>query len=369
MCENRVYATTRSNILLNSVAKFLESKTFFQKGFGRRRQKKKSKEIYFERASFLKLGNSMKITVLCGGDSPERAVSLRSGMMVAHALKEIGHDVICVDILTGDFAPFKDNAPIQYSAPIHNSIISLVKECDKVFLALHGGIGENGQLQAFLDCLNVSYTGSSYVPSTICMDKSISRALLSLRGIPTPRGETVICGQKTSWSEFPCCVKPANAGSSLGISFPNNKNELDIALKNAFSLCRSVIIEEKLTGRELTVGILDGKALPIVEILPKTDFYNYESKYDPALVTEICPAYLTTEEEKAVKSTALAAKDALLVDSYCRVDIILSNGVPYCLEINTLPGMTNTSLLPLSAKAAGISFPELCQKIINEALK
>ena len=129
------------------------------------------------------------------------------------------------------------------------------------------------------------------------------------------------------------------------------------------------IFEEKIVGRELTVGILGGKALPIVEILPKTDFYSYESKYDPTLVTEICPADLTSEEEEAVKNAALRAREALLVDSYCRVDIILSKGTPYCLEINTLPGMTKTSLLPLAAKTAGITFPELCQMIINDTRK
>lgn len=308
----------------------------------------------------------MKITVLCGGDSPERAVSLRSGEMVAQALREIGHDVICVDILTGTTPPFKEDGKVSHAIPIHESIIPICKNSDAVFPALHGGIGENGQLQAFLDCHGITYTGSSFLPSAICMDKGVSRALLAQNGVPIPKGMVISSRDGIPEINFPCCVKPASAGSSIGISFAEDESSLRTALDTAFSVCDRVIVEEKIIGRELTVGVINGKPLPVIEILPKTDFYNYKSKYDPALVTEICPAHLTPEEEEAVKNTALAAKDALLVDSYCRVDIILSNGVPYCLEINTLPGMTATSLLPLAAKTAGISFPQLCQMIIDE---
>ncbi len=366
MCGNGVYAAICLNVSLNSFPKFLESKTFLQKGFGRRRQKRSPKKFILKGLLFLRLGDDMKITVLCGGNSPEREVSLRSGIMVANALRLSGHEVNCVDVLTGMTPPFKKTHPISQFSPIHESVIPLCLDCDKVFLALHGGIGENGQLQAFLDCLGVSYTGSSYVPSLLCMDKALTRTILFSFGVPIPRGKTVTKAEDHNWNEFPCCVKPADAGSSIGISFAEDEKSLKNALDTAFSVCDRVIVEEKLVGRELTVGMLDSKTLPIVEIIPKTEFYNYESKYDPALVTEICPARLTEEEKSAVNEVALRAASALLVDSYCRVDIILSDGVPYCLEINTLPGMTETSLLPLAAKANGISFPQLCEKILKQ---
>ena len=307
----------------------------------------------------------MKITVLCGGDSPEREVSLKSGVMVANALLERGNEVNCVDILTGMSPPFKENLSFSHANPIHESIVPICKNSDAVFLALHGGIGENGQLQAFLDCNGIKYTGVSFLPSAICMDKGISRALLSSAGVPVPRGFVLTRGEKTPEITFPCCVKPSSAGSSIGISFAEDEKSLKNALDTAFSVCDRVIVEEKIIGRELTVGILDGKPLPVVEIIPKTEFYNYESKYDPNLTIEICPAPLSDAETELVQATAITAAKALLIDSYCRVDFILADGIPYCLEINTLPGMTETSLLPLAARTVGISFPELCKTIIN----
>ena len=308
----------------------------------------------------------MKITVLCGGDSPERQVSLRSGQRVCEALVSEGNEVVCIDVLTG--APPLNSLHLPHGKPLHEDVLPLCLDSDAVFLALHGGIGENGQLQAFLDCHGIKYTGASFLPSAICMDKGISRALLSQNGVPIPRGTVLSRGDVIPDLPFPCCVKPAAAGSSVGVSFADDERSLKTALDAAFSVCDRVVIEERLFGRELTVGIIDGRALPTVEILPKTDFYNYESKYNPSLVSEICPAPLTDAEDKAVKDVALAACKALLLDSYCRVDLILSGGVPYCLEINTLPGMTDTSLLPLAAREDGISFSELCSTIIKSSL-
>lgn len=319
----------------------------------------------------------MKVTVLCGGNSSERQVSIVSGYYVGTALASLGHDVTCMDVFTGDVVSDLQKITSQPPSEMKRadgmlfspSILPICLESDVVFLALHGGMGENGQLQALLECYGIKYTGASYAPSLLCMDKGISREVLGTNGVSIPKGITVSSTKDINITDFPVCVKPASSGSSVGVSFPNSMEELIPAVESALAVCPRVVIEEKIVGREFTVGILDGKALPIVEILPKTGVYNYESKYDPDLVSEICPAPLTAEEEEAIKNTALAAKDALLVDSYCRVDVMLSNGVPYCLEINTLPGMTKTSLLPLSAKTAGISFPELCQRIINEALK
>lgn len=319
----------------------------------------------------------MKITVLCGGNSTEREVSLVSGFTVYEALSTLDNEVKCLDVFTGETVEkpprITKNAPkIETRSNCKLFSPSILPHClnsDVVFLALHGGMGENGQLQALLDCYGIRYTGASYVPSLICMDKGLSREIMSAHGVTVPRGITVTSAENIGFDVFPCCVKPASGGSSVGVAFPNGKDELKTAVENALTVCPRVIIEEKIVGHELTVGILGGKALPIVEILPKTDFYSYESKYDPTLVTEICPADLTSEEEETVKNAALRAREALLVDSYCRVDIILSKGTPYCLEINTLPGMTKTSLLPLAAKTAGITFPELCQMIINDTRK
>ena len=312
----------------------------------------------------------MRITVLCGGDSPERQVSLRSGENVCEALRRAGNEVVCLDVLTGRTAPFDgtDKNPPP-SLPIHESVVPICKGSDAVFLALHGGIGENGQLQAFLDCHGISYTGASFLPSAICMDKGVSRALLSASGVPIPSGYVLKKGQNLPKFSFPCCVKPVSSGSSVGVSFPTDEAELEGAISDAFDVCERIIIEEKLVGRELTVGIVCGKTLPIVEIIPKTDFYSYESKYNPDLVTELCPAPLTETEAELVRETALSAASALLVDSYCRVDIMLCRGTPYCLEINTLPGMTGTSLLPLAADVGGISLSELCMMLVKSCVK
>lgn len=318
----------------------------------------------------------MKITVLCGGGSTERQVSLVSGCSVAEALTLSGHEVLCLDVFSGEAVTSAPTISPEPPSELRRSdgylfspsILPLCLESDCVFLALHGGAGENGQLQALFDCYGITYTGSGYVPSLLCMDKGLTSDVLRSNGIPVPLGITVNNTENLDFGIFPACVKPACSGSSVGVSFPCDPDSLRTAVKEALCVCPRVRIEEKLNGRELTVGILNGEALPVVEILPRCR-YDYESKYDPTLASELCPAPLTSDEEAAVKSVAKAAAKALLVDSYCRVDLILSGGVPYCLEINTLPGMTKTSLLPLAARTAGISFPELCSIIAESSFK
>lgn len=329
----------------------------------------------------------MKITVLCGGISPERSISLISGAMISNALRRKGHLVVCADLcrdVTEDdaFTSEQTEVPTLYDAAldmpsgisqIGKGILELCYASDIVFPALHGGMGEDGRLQAFLELHGIIHTGATYLPCALAMHKGISKALFASHGIPAPRGITAT--KNTPVSDiakavgYPCVVKPICGGSSVGISFAVNDGELKKALSSAFVHDGEAIIEEKLIGRELTVGVLAGRALPAVEIKPKQGFYDYKNKYIKGLTEEICPAPLTESEASLLSDTALGAVRALGVDAYCRVDMILTDdGTAYCLEVNTLPGMTETSLLPQEAAALGIGFDELCEQIIDEAL-
>lgn len=329
----------------------------------------------------------MKITVLCGGISPERSISLISGAMISNALKRKGHLVACADLCRDvtDADAFKSEpteVPTLYDAAldipsgtsqIGKGILELCYASDIVFPALHGGMGEDGRLQAFLELHGIMHTGATYLPCALAMHKGMSKALLASHGIPVPRGITATPDTPVSdivkAVRYPCVIKPMCGGSSVGISFAQNDDELKKALSSAFVHDREAIIEEKLVGRELTVGILMGKALPAVEIKPKQGFYDYKNKYIKGLTEEICPAPLTESEASLLSDTALGAARALGIDAYCRVDMILTDdGIPCCLEVNTLPGMTETSLLPQEAAALGTDFDELCEQIIDEAL-
>ncbi len=340
----------------------------------------------------------MKITVLAGGLSPEREVSLTSGSLIANALRRRGHLVALVDVYLGcnesDLASkFTSELSEPYSvsevepdleklkeesgngeALIGKNVIELCKMADSVFLALHGAMGENGQLQATLDCFGIKYTGSGYIGSLLAMDKDISKKLLVGGGIPTPESITFT---RNTYSEaellckigLPCVIKPCSCGSSVGVSIVKDKAELDTAMKNAFFFEDRVLVEKKVTGREMTVGILRGKPLPPVEIIPKSGFYDYKNKYQSGMTDEICPPDITEEENRILAEAALKTAEVLRLGTYCRVDFILSDGVPYCLEANTLPGMTPLSLLPREAKAAGIDYGELCEMIAMDAIK
>lgn len=335
----------------------------------------------------------MKILVLCGGYSYERNVSLASGVRIANALRERGHEVACLDLYLGTSekvafttspAPFptiSSNPPDLIAlrkrsgngeALIGRGVLTACQEADAVFLALHGGIGEDGRLQALLDSYGIRYTGVGSLSSMLAMDKALTRTLLAAGGIAVARGRALDgfpahpddLGREIG---FPCVIKPCRGGSSVGVSIAESAQELTAALTAAFALEDRVLVEERLVGRELTVGILNGRALPPVEILPKQGFYDYKNKYLPDRTLEICPAPLTEAENTLLAATALRAASLLRIDRYCRVDFILSKGVPYCLEINTLPGMTPTSLLPQEAAAVGISYTDLCLSILEEA--
>lgn len=341
----------------------------------------------------------MKITVLAGGLSPERDVSLTSGTLIANALRERGHLVALVDVYLGTGLPddpdtlFTTTPSPEIAVPekepdleklkresgngdalIGKNVIEICRRADTVFLALHGAMGENGQLQATLDCFGIKYTGSGYIGSLLAMDKDITKKLLVGGGIPTPESLTFT---KADYSEaellekigLPCVVKPCSCGSSVGVSIVKTEKELSAAMKAAFAFEDRVLVEKKVTGREMTVGILCGKPLPPVEIIPKSGFYDYKNKYQSGMTDEICPPDITEEENTVLAETALKVAGALRLGTYCRVDFILSGGVPYCLEANTLPGMTPLSLLPREAKAVGIEYGELCEIIALGALE
>ena len=337
----------------------------------------------------------MKIVVLAGGLSPERDVSLSSGSLIANALMENGHHVMLLDLYLGsgnpDFPPaFRDRSggsAYSYRIPETEPDLEALKEvsgnggqligrgvleeclaADKVFLALHGSIGENGQLQALFDTYGIPYTGTAYVGSLLAMDKDLSKKLLRLSGIPTADWRILdlkkeLSGQLAGLA-YPCVVKPCSCGSSVGVTMVESEAELASALHYAGKYEDAVLAEDKIIGREFSVGILGGEALPPIEIKPRCGFYDYKNKYQSGLTEEVCPADITAAEDTLLRSQALEVHNTLRLGYYSRIDFILDAAdVAWCLEANTLPGMTPVSLLPQEARAAGISYSELCEKI------
>ncbi len=341
----------------------------------------------------------MKIVVLAGGYSPERDVSLSSGSLIANSLMRSGHEVLLVDAFLGlDFPAdtvldtlFRRAGQGEYSytipeiAPdmealkkkayrgslVGKNVLKLCHHADIVFMALHGAMGENGQMQAILEAENIRFTGSTHVGCVLAMDKDITKKLLKAADIPTADWVTVDLKKDTlpEKANLPCVVKPCSCGSSVGISIVHTEEEYKIALEEAKKYEDLILIEDKISGREFSVGVLDGKALPPIEIIPKTGFYDYKNKYQAGATEEICPALLTVEETQTVGDLAVKVAETLRLGSYCRIDFILekSSGVFYCLEANTLPGMTPNSLLPQEARAAGMDYDTLCQTIVDLA--
>lgn len=347
----------------------------------------------------------MNIVVLAGGLSPERNVSLTSGSLISSALRRKGHKVLMLDVYEGiadigrspSLLFTSQDAPLRSvgsKAPspeelkeikerngnraelIGNNVIELCRFADVTFLALHGDMGENGQLQATLDVFDITYTGSGYVGSLLAMDKNIAKKLFKDAGISTPvsvkldlksgKGYDV---EKIEKIGYPLVVKPCSCGSSVGVSTVENREELISALEFAASYESSVLVEKRIYGREFTQGFLDGVALPPVEIIPKYGFYDYKNKYSPNATEEICPANITKDQLDTISEATAKGFEALRLDGYARFDYILDNdGVFWCLEANTLPGMTPTSLLPQEADAVGMDYDSLCDKIVRMAL-
>lgn len=342
----------------------------------------------------------MKIVVLAGGTSTERDVSLVTGTMIYKALKGNGHQVILLDVYLGcqdDKQNYDSNifeldkdwtakiSAVKEANPDINKIKAMRKEesksffgpgvieicsmADIVFLALHGENGEDGKIQAALDLMGIKYTGTDYTSSALAMDKAISKEIFAFYNIPTPSGIHVKKGDAFEWNQYPCVVKVCNGGSSVGVSIANGSEEMDFALKNAFLYGTDVVIEQYIKGREFSVGVIDGKALPVIEIAPLIGFYDYKNKYQAGSAVETCPADLNSDITKRMQKVAEDVFTALRLKTYARMDFMLNeSGEVFCLEANTLPGMTPTSLLPQEAKAIGMSFEDLCEKIIEISL-
>jgi D-alanine-D-alanine ligase len=298
------------------------------------------------------MAQRLTIVVMLGGPSAEREVSLSSGAGVVKALRSLGHTVVELDPQTPDWI--------------------LPRETDAVFLALHGTYGEDGTVQSQLEKLGMPYTGCNAEASRIAFDKVQTKHRCVAAGVPTAKF-LVIESAKTPWPmgwQPPLVVKPVRQGSSVGLQFVERVADWGNALSEALRYDSQLLVEEKIIGRETTVGILDGVALPVVEVCPKAGAYDYRNKYTAGNTEYFCPADFDAATTKRIQGAALGAFQAVGGRDYARVDVMVrANGDPIVLEVNTLPGMTETSLLPKAAKAAGISYEELCQRMIELALK
>ena len=349
----------------------------------------------------------MKIVVLGGGVSTERHVSLVTGTSVCRALRALGHRAVFADLYMGleDYdGPLEDafDAPdgltgqvaIGKTAPdleavkasrrdqgpsrIGKNVLELCRLADCVFLGLHGADGEDGKIQAALDLLGVPYTGSGPLSSAMAMDKAVAKRMMEGAGVLTPRWRELCYTEAdiprlTRELPVPCAVKVVNGGSSIGVELPDTREELEAALRNLARFHSRVIVEEKIRGREITQPILDGRYMSAIEIVPPAgSYFDYVAKYQSGAegAQEICPARITEAERAAVGEAALKVHAALGLSVYSRVDFILDDqGRPWCLEVNTLPGMTPNSLIPRAAAAEGMSFAELCEKIVLLSLE
>jgi D-alanine-D-alanine ligase len=296
-----------------------------------------------------------RIGVLMGGPSSEREISLKSGKAVYQALRAQGIDVVPIDIRTHSIAKVK------------RAGISLA------FIALHGSFGEDGTVQKMLEEMQIPYTGSGAIASYLCMDKVASRRIFAHHNIPVPEFEIFHRHSKRSLQrpslKFPLVLKPSNQGSSIGVGFAYNLGQFKAMLKACFAYDDTIIAERYIPGREITVSILDDEPLPIVEIVPKSTFFDFEAKYQKGKSEYIVPARINRTASKRAQEIALEAHYLLGCRGFSRVDMILNKGVPYVLEVNSIPGLTEMSLLPMAAKAQGTDFSQLCMKIIQLARK
>lgn len=347
----------------------------------------------------------MDIVVLAGGLSTERDVSFVTGKMVSKALRKNGHRVILLDVFMGysdkkedvrgifersedvsvqvgeirteapDLAAVKASRADQSENFFGPNVIEICQMADVVFMALHGENGENGKIQAAFDLFGIRYTGTGYLGSALAMDKQIAKQLFASHDIPTPLGismkrEAQIREFQQTGLSLPCVVKPCCGGSSIGVSVVRTEEEYGKALEEAFRWEEEVLIEEFIEGREFSVGVLDGEALPVIEIAPVEGFYDYKNKYKAGSAVETCPADLPEDIAERMQGYAVDVTKALGLGAYSRMDFLLNEkNQMYCLEANTLPGMTSTSLLPQEAQAVGISFEDLCERLIHSSLE
>ncbi|MEL4105328.1 D-alanine--D-alanine ligase [Oscillospiraceae bacterium WX1] len=341
----------------------------------------------------------MNIIVLCGGLSAERDVSITSGTLAAAALRRLGHKAVLVDLFFGypqhyddpreifnavfddGIAAVSDTAPdleavrasrrLESSSRMGDNIIEVCRAADIVFMALHGEDGEDGKIQATFDMAGIKYTGTGHLGSALTMNKAIAKQLFLQNRVLTPGGITVHKNDAVYQNVgIPCVVKPRSGGSSIGTSVVTSLEEYLPALQLAFSFEDNVIVEQYIKGRECDVGVIAGKALPVIEICPKSGFYDYKNKYQSGMTDEYCPADLPPEVTEKLQRAAERVFEVLMFEVYGRMDFIVDeNGDVWCLEGNTLPGLTPTSLLPQEAQAAGMSYDTLCETILAESFK
>lgn len=339
----------------------------------------------------------MKVVVLAGGISTERDVSLSTGKMIYKALKSNGHKAILLDVYLGyegdtenlfdiekDWAEGiggigADNPDINQIRALRKdnpdcffgpNVLNICGMADIVFLALHGANGEDGRIQAAFDLMNIKYTGTDFASSSLAMNKALAKEIFAYYDIPTPKGIYVRKDEKFHWDTYPCVVKVNNGGSSVGVSIINTPGELEAGIENALRYGDEFIIEQYIKGREFAVGVIDGKALPVIEIAPISGFYDYKNKYQAGSTIETCPAKIDDALAKKMQDVAVRVFRALRLKTYARMDILMNDkNEVFCLEANTLPGMTPTSLIPQEARAIGINFEQLCDMIIDISLK
>ena len=331
----------------------------------------------------------MKVAVIFGGASAERDVAIASGAQIFKALKSRGHEVIAVDTATGILNQEEEKAFLQSTVKekppvtgqlsfIRDGLLKFIlsekfKEIDICFLALHGGAGEDGRIQGYLDIFGIPYTGSTHMPCCYAMDKDVSKLLFRNNGIPTPDWlmAPVSIEEVEKKLGLPVVVKPSREGSTVGLTVVKTTDDYNKAIELALKYDNEVVIEKFISGKEFTVGVLEDGALGVGEIIPKfSEIFDYKSKYQKGGAEEIFPAKISKEKTELLRETALKAHKALKMEDYSRVDFRMdSDGNIWCLEVNALPGMTATSLLPQSAAVMGISFPDLCEKICMIAIK
>ena len=340
----------------------------------------------------------MKIVVLCGGTSTERAVSLVTGSNVCKALRSKGHQAILIDVFIGHKGinvdkvfdeDFSVDMELEYikensqdfetlkktrSEFFGENVLELCKACDVVFMGLHGACGEDGKVQATLELMGVKYTGANALSSAMAMDKAVTKKIFAADNVPMAKGYRVSKDMSDKMPEnygvkYPVVVKPNCGGSSIGVYFAENEAEYIKALEEAFKLEDVLVVEEKITGREFSIGVIQYEAYPIIEIIPNEGFYDYENKYKPGATRDVCPAELDEATTLKMQKVAVDAAKSLGLDTYCRVDVLMdSDRNCYCLEANTLPGMTPTSLLPQEAQVIGMDYATLCEHLINISL-
>ncbi len=337
---------------------------------------------------------NMNIVVLCGGTSTERDVSLVTSKGVCTALRENGHKAILLDVFLGleNFEGFIDDYDIDEALTdiksrgndinklkktrksfLGPNVLEICDKADVVFLGLHGNNGEDGKIQATFDLLGIKYTGCDCLPSAMAMSKAVTKAIFKAYDVPQAKGYAINKNHLYSKPDemdvkYPVVIKPSCGGSSIGVFFANDYAEFVDSVNQCFKFEDEVVVEEKVSGREFSVGVIGYEALPVIEIIADGN-YDYENKYN-GLTKEVCPAQISPELTKKIQKAAVKAAKALKLDVYCRVDVLTDNDENcYCLEANTLPGMTPTSLLPQEAAVLGVNYNALCEKLIEISLK